>query len=174
MSATAPQIYAVRNGGRYALLSAVSEAGTVSVGVSVPAEGEYTLSIPADCDASKYETVWLKDAETGKGVNLLDGGYTFQVSAAGETNNRFTITFNRMEDDAKSGIVITSQGNGTIQIQGTQQGDQIRIYGTSGVLAAQAEAQSDNTTVRTVLTDTAIVEVTRSGKRVAVKKVTVR
>ena len=116
----------------------------------------------------------MKDAETGKGVNLLDGGYTFQVSAAGETNNRFTITFNRMEDDAKSGIVITSQGNGTIQIQGTQQGDQIRIYGTSGVLAAQAEAQSDNTTVRTVLTDTAIVEVTRSGKRVAVKKVTVR
>ncbi len=173
MSATAPQIYAVRNGGRYALLSAVSEAGTVSVGVSVPTEGEYTLSIPADCDTEKYETVWLKDAETGKGVNLLDGGYTFQATK-GETNTRFTIAFNRMADEAKSGIVITSQGNGIIQIQGTQQADQIRIYGTSGVLAAQAEAEADSTTVRTVLTDAAIVEVTRGGKRVAVKKVAVR
>ncbi len=174
LSTTAPQIYAIRNGGRYALLSAVSETGSVSVGISVPTEGEYTFAVPADCDASKYETVWLKDNETGKGVNLLDGSYTFTASAAGETNDRFTLSFNRMEDDVKSSIVITPTGHGSILVKGAQEGDHIRVYGTSGVLAAEAEVQSDSETLRTILSGAAIVEVTRSGKQVAVKKVAVK
>ncbi len=40
-----------------------------SIGVSLPETGEYSISIPEDCDASEYETVWLKDKETGKAVD---------------------------------------------------------------------------------------------------------
>ncbi len=70
-----PQIYATRNGGRYSLLSAVSIEAEQSIGVSLPETGEYSISIPEDCDASEYETVWLKDKETGKAVDLKEGSY---------------------------------------------------------------------------------------------------
>ena len=168
------QIYAIRNGGRYSLLSAVSIEAEQSIGISLPETGEYSISIPEDCDASEYETVWLKDKETGKAVDLKDGSYPFYAAQTGEMNNRFNISFNRKETDMKSDITIVPSGNYHIQIKGLKQNDIIRIYGASGVLALQKQAKSDTEQLRTPINGTVAVEVTRGGKQIAVKKIALK
>lgn len=169
-----PQIYATRNGGRYSLLSAVSIEAEQNIGVSLPETGEYSISIPEDCDASEYETVWLKDKETGKAVDLKDGCYPFYAAQTGEMNNRFNISFNRKETDMKSDITIIPNGNYHILVKGLKQNDIIRIYGTSGVLALQKQAKSDTEQLRTPINGTIAVEVTRGGKQIAVKKIALK
>ena len=169
-----PQIYATRNGGRYSLLSAVSIEAEQTIGISLPETGEYSISIPKDCDASEYETVWLKDKETGKAVDLKDGSYPFYAAQTGEMNNRFNISFNRKETDMKSDITIVPSGNYHIQIKGLKQNDIIRIYGTSGVLALQKQAKSDTELLRSPVNGTVAVEVTRGGKQIAVKKIALK
>lgn len=168
------QIYANRNGGRYSLLSAVSIEAEQSIGVSLPETGEYSISIPEDCDASEYETVWLKDKETGKAVDLKEGSYLFNATQAGEMNSRFSISFNRMTTDMKSVITVSTDGRGIICVKGLKPADFIRVYGTTGVLAAQKEARAETETLRTAVNGTVVVEVTRGGKQVAVRKIAVR
>ena len=168
------QIYANRNGGRYSLLSAVSIEAEQSIGVSLPETGEYSISIPEDCDASEYETVWLKDKETGKAVDLKEGSYQFNATQAGEMNSRFSISFNRMTTDMKSVITVSTDGRGIIRVKGLKPADFIRVYGTTGVLAAQKEARAETETLRTAVNGTVVVEVTRGGKQVAVRKIVVR
>lgn len=168
------QIYAIRNGGRYSLLSAVSIDAEQTIGISLPETGEYSISIPEDCDASEYETVWLKDKETGKAVDLKDGSYPFYAAQTGEMNNRFNISFNRKETDMKSDITIIPSGNYHIMIKGLKQNDIIRIYGTSGVLVLQKQAKSDTEQLRTPINGTVAVEVTRGGKQIAVKKIALK
>ena len=168
------QIYANRNGGRYSLLSAVSIEAEQSIGVSLPETGEYSISIPEDCDASEYETVWLKDKETGKAVDLKEGSYQFDATQAGEMNSRFSISFNRMTTDMKSVITVSTDGRGIIRVKGLKPADFIRVYGTTGVLAAQKEARAETETLRTAVNGTVVVEVTRGGKQVAVRKIAIR
>lgn len=168
------QIYANRNGGRYSLLSAVSIEAEQSIGVSLPETGEYSISIPEDCDASEYETVWLKDKETGKAVDLKEGSYQFDATQAGEMNSRFSISFNRMTTDMKSVITVSTDGRGIICVKGLKPADFIRVYGTTGVLATQKEARAETETLRTAVNGTVVVEVTRGGKQVAVRKIAVR
>ena len=174
MASQNAQIYASRNGGRYSLLSAISIDAEQSIGVSLPETGEYTISIPEDCDASEYETVWLKDKETGKAVDLKEGSYLFKATQTGEMNNRFNISFNRKETDMNSDITIIPSGNYQILIKGLKQNDIIRIYGTSGVLALQKQAKSDTEQLRSPVNGTVAVEVTRGGKQIAVKKIALK
>ena len=174
MTSQNAQIYASRNGGRYSLLSAISIDAEQSIGVSLPETGEYNISIPEDCDASEYETVWLKDKETGKAVDLKEGSYPFYAAQAGEINNRFNISFNRKETDMNSDITIIPSGNYHIQIKGLKQYDIIRIYGTSGVLALQKQAKSDTEQLHSPVNGTVAVEVTRGGKQIAVKKIALK
>jgi len=174
MASQNAQIYASRNGGRYSLLSAISIDAELSIGVSLPETGEYTISIPEDCDASEYETVWLKDKETGKAVDLKEGSYLFKATQTGEMNNRFNISFNRKETDMNSDITIIPSGNYQILIKGLKQNDLIRIYGTSGVLALQKQAKSDTEQLHSPVNGTVAVEVTRGGKQIAVKKIALK
>ena len=174
MTSQNAQIYASRNGGRYSLLSAISIDAEQSIGVSLPETGEYTISIPEDCDASEYETVWLKDKETDKAVDLKEGSYLFKATQTGEMNNRFNISFNRKETDMNSDITIIPSGNYQILINGLKQNDIIRIYGTSGVLALQKQAKSDTEQLRSPVNGTVAVEVTRGGKQIAVKKIALK
>ena len=169
-----PQLYIERNGGRYSLLSAVNIAGSLNIGISVPEAGEYSLSIPEDCDNSKYETIWLKDAQTGKGVDLKEGSYTFQANAAGEISGRFSISFNRMEADNLSELSIYSTGRGNILLKGLQVDDRIKVYSASGIEVASELASSSEESLHLSVSGTIIVEVTRDGKQIVVRKVAVR
>ena len=174
MNSQNAQIYATRNGGRYSLLSAISIDAEQSIGISLPETGEYTISIPEECDASEYETVWLKDKETGKAIDLKEGDYRFHASQAGEQNHRFTISFNRMATDMKSDISIQSIGFRTIILKGLQPNDLISVYAADGVLALQKKAKAEKEQVRTAIQGNVIVEVTRGGKQVTVRKIALK
>lgn len=174
MTSQNAQIYATRNGGRYSLLSAISIEAEQSIGISLPETGEYTISIPEECDASEYETVWLKDKETGKAIDLKEGDYRFHASQAGEQNHRFTISFNRMATDMKSDISIQAIGFRTIVLKGLQPNDLISVYATDGVLALQKKAKAEQEQVRTAIQGNVIVEVTRGGKQMAVRKIALK
>ena len=174
MASQNAQIYATRNGGRYSLLSAISIDAEQSIGISLPETGEYSISIPEECDASEYETVWLKDKETGKAIDLKEGDYRFHASQAGEQNHRFTISFNRMATDMKSDISIQSIGFRTIVLKGLQPNDLISVYAADGVLALQKKAKAEKEQVRTAIQGNMIVEVTRGGKQVAVRKIALK
>lgn len=174
MNSQNAQIYATRNGGRYSLLSAISIEAEQSIGISLPETGEYTISIPEECDASEYETVWLKDKETGKAIDLKEGDYRFHASQAGEQNHRFTISFNRMATDMKSDINIQAIGFRTIVLKGLQPNDLISVYTADGVLALQKKAKAEKEQVRTAIQGNVIVEVTRGGKQMAVRKIALK
>jgi len=174
MTSQNAQIYATRNGGRYSLLSAISIEAEQSIGISLPETGEYTISIPENCDASEYETVWLKDKETGKAIDLKEGDYRFHASQAGEQNHRFTISFNRMATDMKSDISIQAIGFRAIVLKGLQPNDLISVYAADGVLALQKKAKAEKEQVCTAIQGNVIVEVTRGGKQVAVRKIALK
>ena len=169
------QLYATRSGARYSLLSAVSERGTVAVDVTLPEAGMYTFSIPATCDAGNYESVVLKDAKTGKQTDLLEGGYDFTSVEAGTVSGRFTISFNRMlDDDKNASIRAWSPSRDKVSVSGVEAGDRIAVYSTAGVMSASCMAASSTETLQAAVSGVAIVEVTRDGKKIAVRKIRMR
>lgn len=169
------QLYATRSGARYSLLSAVSERGTVAVDVTLPEAGMYTFSIPATCDAGNYESVVLKDAKTGKQVDLLEGGYDFTSVEAGTVSGRFTISFNRMlDDDKNASIRAWSPSRDKVSVSGVEAGDRIAVYSTAGVMSASCMAASSTEILQAAVSGVAIVEVTRDGEKIAVRKIRMR
>lgn len=174
MADSVAQIYALQGGSRYSLLSAVNVEGKVSVGVTLPAPGLYTIQVPEDCLAEGYETIVLEDANTGKAVNLLEGGYDFSSATAGDIKGRFSISFNRMVDDRQDdGIRAYSLSRGTIRVEGVAVGDRVSVYRTDGIMAGQGIASSTTEDVSANVSTVAIVKVERDGKTIAVKKIRV-
>lgn len=170
MSGTQPLIYAERNGGRYSLLSALDEEGEVKIGVSVPEAGMYVMQVPEGCDATDYEAVLLKDASTGKAVDLLEGDYTFNATAKGEQNNRFSIAFRKTADADASRIYVSRVAADRIRIVGLQMDDDVRLYLPNGMIANQTRATSDAVTMTAGTQGVVIVEVVRQDKQVCVRK----
>ena len=174
MADSVAQIYALQGGSRYSLLSAVNVEGKVSVGVTLPAPGLYTIQVPEDCLAEGYETIVLEDANTGKAVNLLEGGYDFSSATAGDIKGRFSISFNRMADDRQDdGIRAYSLSRGTIRVEGVAVGDRVSVYRADGIMAGQDIASSTTEDVSANVSTVAIVKVERDGKTIAVKKIRV-
>lgn len=166
------QLYAARSGARYSLLSAVSQGGEVAVGVTLPEPGMYTFYIPETCDAGNYESVVLKDAKTGKQTNLLDGGYDFTSVESGNISGRFTISFNRMLDDDKNAdIRAWSPLRDRVSVSGVEAGDRIAVYSADGVQAASCVASSSVENIQASVSGVAVVEITRDGRTIAVRKV---
>lgn len=166
------QLYAARSGARYSLLSAVSQGGEVAVGVTLPEPGMYTFYIPETCDAGSYESVVLKDAKTGKHTNLLDGGYDFTSVESGNISGRFTISFNRMLDDDKNAdIRAWSPLRDRVSVSGVEAGDRIAVYSADGVQAASCVASSSVENIQASVSGVAVVEITRDGRTIAVRKV---
>lgn len=166
------QLYAARSGARYSLLSAVSLVGEVAVGITLPEPGMYTFYIPETCDAGNYESVVLKDAKTGKQTNLLDGGYDFTSVEGGDISGRFTISFNRMLDDDKNAdIRAWSPLRDRVNVSGVEAGDRIAVYSADGVQAASCVASSSVENIQASVSGVAVVEITRDGRTIAVRKV---
>lgn len=166
------QLYAARSGARYSLLSAVSLGGEVAVGVTLPEPGMYTFYIPETCDAGNYESVVLKDAKTGKQTNLLDGDYDFTSVESGDISGRFTISFNRMLDDDKNAdIRAWSPLRDRVSVSGVEAGDRIAVYSADGVQAASCVASSSVENIQASVSGVAVVEITRDGRTIAVRKV---
>ena len=140
-----PEIFAVRDGGRYSLLSAIDREGTIGVGVSLPEAGMYSIGIPEDCEAEDYEYVMLKDAATGKAADLKEGAYSFRTAEAGVAEGRFTLSFKRMDADQRHAIYVKS-GMGKATVFGVNDGDVVTVVTVDGKVVAVEEAVGSEVT----------------------------
>ena len=175
MADSAAQIFAERGSGRYSLLSAVNREGAVSVGLSLPEAGMYTIALPDDCSADGYEAVVLHDAATGSTADLLEGGYDFSVTEGGEVSGRFSVSFRRMADDRMADdIRIWSPATATVAVSGLADGDVVRVFSASGVLAAQGVAAASTLRLAAPVSGVAVVEVVRGESSVKTSKIRVK
>lgn len=140
-----PEIFAVRDGGRYSLLSAIDREGTIGVGVSLPEAGMYSIGIPEGCEAEDYEYVMLKDAATGKAADLKEGAYSFRTAEAGVAEGRFTLSFKRMDADQRHAIYVKS-GMGKATVFGVNDGDVVTVVTVDGKAVAVEEAVGSEVT----------------------------
>lgn len=140
-----PEIFAVRDGGRYSLLSAIDREGTIGVGVSLPEAGMYSIGIPEGCEAEDYEYVMLKDAATGKVADLKEGAYSFRTAEAGVAEGRFTLSFKRMDADQRHAIYVKS-GMGKATVFGVNDGDVVTVVTVDGKVVAVEEAVGSEVT----------------------------
>ena len=140
-----PEIFAVRDGGRYSLLSAIDREGTIGVGVSLPEAGMYSIGIPEDCEAEDYEYVMLKDAATGKAADLKEGAYSFRTAEAGVAEGRFTLSFKRIDADQRHAIYVKS-GMGKATVFGVNDGDVVTVVTVDGKVVAVEEAVGSEVT----------------------------
>ena len=84
-----PQLYSLGiNGTKYAVNERPMNDGTVKLGLYIPTDGNYTLTMTRN-DA---EQILLTDNETGQTVDLTDDSYSFYAKK-GTYNNRLMLTF---------------------------------------------------------------------------------
>lgn len=169
-TAAVPQLYAVRSGNRYSLLSAVSEEGETALGVTAPKAGVYQLGIAGN---EGYETVELTDHETGRTVDLTTSAYTFTLPADTCLDQRFTLRFRTLDDEgADGGIRIRLQDDGSICVSGLEPGQRIQAYSVGGQLEWKHVATESQCVFR-LQRGVHVVEVSEGGTKRAVSKLMV-
>ena len=169
-TAAVPQLYAVRSGNRYSLLSAVSEEGETAMGVTAPKAGVYQLGI---VNNEGYETVELTDHLTGRTVDLTTSAYTFTLPADTCLDHRFTLRFRTLDDEgADGGIRIRLQDDGSICVSGLEPGQRIQAYSVGGQLEWKHVATESQCVFR-LQRGVHVVEVREGGTKRAVSKLMV-
>lgn len=169
-TAAVPQLYAVRSGNRYSLLSAVSEEGETPLGVTASKAGVYQLGI---VNNEGYETVELTDHETGRTVDLTAAPYTFTLPADTCIDQRFTLRFRTLDDEgADGGIRIRLQDDGSICVSGLEPGQRIQAYSVGGQLEWKHVATESQCVFR-LQRGVHVVEVREGGTKRAVSKLMV-
>lgn len=169
-TAAVPQLYAVRSGNRYSLLSAVSEEGETPLGVTASKAGTYQLGI---VNNEGYETVELTDHETGRTVDLTTSAYTFTLPADTCLDHRFTLRFRTLSDEgAAGGIHIRLQDDGSICVSGLEPGQRIQAYSVGGQLEWKHVATESQCVFR-LQRGVHVVEVREGGTKRAVSKLMV-
>ena len=169
-TAAVPQLYAVRSGNRYSLLSAVSEEGETALGVTAPKAGVYQLGI---VNNEGYETVELTDHLTGRTVDLTAAPYTFTLPADTCIDQRFTLRFRTLDDEgADGGIRIRLQDDGSICVSGLEPGQRIQAYSVGGQLEWKHVATESQCVFR-LQRGVHVVEVREGGTKRAVSKLMV-
>lgn len=169
-TAAVPQLYAVRSGNRYSLLSAVSEEGETAMGVTAPKAGVYQLGI---VNNEGYETVELTDHLTGRTVDLTAAPYTFTLPADTCIDQRFTLRFRTLDDEgADGGIRIRLQDDGSICVSGLEPGQRIQAYSVGGQLEWKHVATESQCVFR-LQRGVHVVEVREGGTKRAVSKLMV-
>ena len=169
-TAAVPQLYAVRSGNRYSLLSAVSEEGETPLGVTASKAGTYQLGIAGN---EGYETVELTDHLTGRTVDLTAAPYTFTLPADTCIDQRFTLRFRTLDDEgADGGIRIRLQDDGSICVNGLEPGQRIQAYSVGGRLEWKHVATESQCVFR-LQRGVHVVEVREGGTKRAVSKLMV-
>lgn len=169
-TAAVPQLYAVRSGNRYSLLSAVSEEGETPLGVTASKAGTYQLGIAGN---EGYETVELTDHLTGRTVDLTAAPYTFTLPADTCIDQRFTLRFRTLDDEgADGGIRIRLQDDGSICVSGLEPGQRIQTYSVGGQLEWKHVATESQCVFR-LQRGVHVVEVREGGTKRAVSKLMV-
>ena len=141
------QIYVENNvGTRMSLVSAAPVETEISLGVTVPEAGDYTINLPQPEAYADYEAVWVIDKVTGASANLLSEDFVLTAHESGDINNRLKLKFGGLRPEINSPVVkmpdvikVTAR-NGRLPMRGIADETEIRIYNASGALVYQGPA----------------------------------
>ena len=171
------QLFAEREGGRYSMLTALSDETALPVGVNIPKAGSYTFSLPADNAADEAcEAIYLNDLVKGRSVNLKRESYRFTATEAGVLSGRFTLTFRAAAlpegpTDAEGIRIVPQPQQQRIEVSGLQEGDVVRLFTTAGQLLTTQRAESEVLYLPIAQRGVHIVEVRRGGRGIKARKV---
>lgn len=128
---TMAQIFTTVDGTRLSINERPRENGTIALGITTGAAGEYTITSPRH-DAQ----VLLHDAEKGTTTDLSVEDYTFTTNGASVMPNRFTLSFKEMNPTAIENVTGESAkifgGKGVLNIH-TTNGSQVVVYTADGI-----------------------------------------
>lgn len=146
MNADCPQIYALNSDlTPLSVMSAAPEETEIALGVSVAEADTYTIGL-TDKDAyPDYEGVWLKDALTGKCMNLLVEDYVALLEPAEDCAERFSVRFGskgEWTDRSPATRYHVFVRNGWLRIEGLEGGERISLRNAEGRLLETAKAAS--------------------------------
>lgn len=134
------QIY-VQNaeGIQLSLVSAAPVETDIALGITVPEEGSYVISLPEPEAYSNYAGVWIIDHLTGKRTNLQQGDFTLTVSTGSNIDDRLTLRFGNMvvEQEAiehRPSVLKVAARNGRLPLRNISADEHINVYNASGNL----------------------------------------
>lgn len=111
------------------------ESQMVPLGVKLPQEDTYTITIASDGVKGNFESVQLFDKQENKQINLLTDSYVF-TSEALETEDRFFLMVAKQEtsvnDEMAQSPVIIYSNSSTIYVKNLFANSLVQMYTTSG------------------------------------------
>jgi len=147
------QIYVENNvGTRMSLVSAAPVETEISLGVTVPEAGDYTINLPQPEAYADYEAVWVIDKVTGASANLLSEDFVLMAHESGDISNRLKLKFGGLRPEINSPVVkmpdvikVTAR-NSRLPLKGIADGEDIRVRNASGALIYKGPASGCNST----------------------------
>ena len=123
-------------------LSLVSKAPVeveIPLGITIPENGDYTISLPEPQAYSDYEAVWLIDHKAGTSTNLLEQNYVLSNTVAGDVDTRLALKFGGGKPD--SGVKVFEPKTiklmaryGKLPLGKLPQNTRVRIHNASGMM----------------------------------------
>ena len=149
MMTDAPQLYLLSAAkSRLSLLGAAPTEVDIPLGVRIPEDPRYvdmpryfTFSLPEPDAFKDYTHVWLIDRALNRVTNLVEANYAAALSA-GTENSRFYLRIGGFpfgNDQRREYIVYAYDRR--LYIRGLVEGDQIRVYSTTGQLILSTTAK---------------------------------
>lgn len=141
MDATVPQLYSLgADGTAYAINERPVADGRVKLGLYLPQDGAYTLSLARN----QADEAWLKDLETGAQTDLTAGDYHF-TAEAGQLDGRFELLLRAEgataigEAVARTAVVKAVAGGVTVE----NATGLVSIFTAGGELVHESRADGD-------------------------------
>lgn len=133
-------------------LSLVSKAPVdveIPLGITIPENGDYTISLPEPQAYSDYEAVWLIDHQAGTSTNLLEQNYVLSNVAVGDVTTRLTLKFGGVKPGANVAVMESQTlkllaRNGKLPLGVLPSGTKVRILNTNGMTFFHGDATDLN------------------------------
>lgn len=147
-------------GGAEAKVSVQPEATELPMTVYTGAGTQHRITLAAT--DGNYD-VYLKDAVTDEIVCLNDEDYNFTAAAKTTIANRFTVSMVEptgiIEQAKAEGAIKVVVAGDVIKLYGTEEGDEVTLYTTGGMVITNAVAEDGVTTIETSTTGVLIIKV---------------
>ena len=123
-------------------------ANEVSLGVNIPATGEYVFSLEEFMNDAMVTTAVLWDKVTNSKTDLLKQDYSFQVTGSLNKEDRFVIIFGdvitSIDPSLRTSSVYAYTDNNILTVKNLLQGDKIQVYDLAGRIIASGIASGDS------------------------------
>lgn len=130
-----PQIYMLDSKGmsRLSLLGAAPTQTEIPLGVKIPADGQYSFSLPEKEAFEAYPYIWLVDHAQNRYTNLLTEDYELTLEK-GDYHNRFALRiggYPKTDEKGRREYTVFTH-DGVLFVRGLVEGDKIAVYSPAG------------------------------------------